>query len=79
MRSPTRPSACLIGNNAELASAELDRDEPQQLGGRHTLPTADTRAHRQGRVSGLGFRGRVTIHQEVYPALSARVAAGPPT
>ena len=69
VRSPTRPSACRIGNDTELVSAEVDRDEPQQLGGWHTFPTADARANRR----------RVTYHGAVYPALSARAAPGPPT
>jgi hypothetical protein len=29
MRSPTRPSACRIGHNAESVSAAFDRDNPQ--------------------------------------------------
>ena len=44
VRSPTRLSACRIRHDAEMISAEIDRDEPQQLGGWHTLPTADARA-----------------------------------
>jgi hypothetical protein len=65
----TRPSACRISHDAEVISAEIDRDEPQQLGGWHTLPTADARAD--------GWR--VTYQRGVYPALSARAAPGPPT
>ena len=69
VRSPTRPTACRIRHDAEMISAEIDRDEPQQLGGWHTLPTPDARANRR----------RVTYHRAVYPALSACAAPGPPT
>jgi hypothetical protein len=69
VRSSTRPSACRIRHDTELISAEIDRDDPQQLGGWHTFPTADARANRRC----------VTYHREVYPALSARAAPGPPT
>jgi hypothetical protein len=33
VRSPTRPSSCRIGHDAELLSTMIDRDNPQQLGG----------------------------------------------
>jgi hypothetical protein len=48
MCPPPRPSACRIGRKAELVSAVLDRDYPQQLGGWRALPATDTCAHRPG-------------------------------
>jgi len=43
-RSPARPSACRVGHDAELVNVPHDRDDPQQLGGWRTLPTAHTGA-----------------------------------
>lgn len=79
VRSPTRPFAGRIGHSRELVRAGLDRDKPQQLGGRRTLPATNTGANRRSRVRGQASRGRATYRQEVYPALSARAAPGPVT
>jgi hypothetical protein len=54
VRSPTRQSAARIGLEPEL-NPGTDRDESDQLGGRHTLTATDTRSRRAG-------------HDKVYPS-----------
>jgi len=54
-----RKSASGIGDQADLFTIR-DRDEPQQLRGRRTLPTTDAGAHR---------RPRATYHRRSLPCV----------
>jgi len=52
MSSPTRLSACRVGHEAEplrdgALNTAIDRDNPQQLGGRRALPATHTGAYRR--------------------------------
>ncbi|BCJ67028.1 hypothetical protein GCM10009779_57700 [Polymorphospora rubra] len=65
VRAPTRPVAARIGTEA-VTSPVLDRDDPQQFGGRRTTPATHAGAHRQ----------RTTNHEKVYPYAPATAPPG---
>jgi hypothetical protein len=65
VRSPTRQSTGRIGNET-VASLTGNRDDPQQIGGRRTLPATHAGAHRP----------RTSYQQRVYSYASATAPPG---
>jgi len=57
VRSPTSSPACRIGLDDDDTVVVLDRDNPEQLGGRRTLPATHTGSH----------WSRTTDHRESLP------------